>query len=61
MFVLPVLSLLVVMPWLDVSIAIRPVTVIANGMVPPVSMASFPSMETIQPERFTEQPDIAGS
>ena len=61
MFVLLVLSLLVITPWLDMSIAIRPVTVIANGMDPPIRMASFPSMETVQPEGFTEQPDIAGS
>jgi hypothetical protein len=54
MFVLSALFLLVVMSWLDMSVAIRPVTVIANGVVPPVSMASFPSMETIQPERLAE-------
>jgi len=43
------------------AIAIRPVTVIADGMDPPIDVASFPSMETIQPEGFAEQPDIAGS
>jgi hypothetical protein len=60
-FVLPVFFLPVVTPWLDMAIAIFPVIVIANGVVPPIGMASFPSMETIQPEGFTEQPDIAGS
>jgi len=61
MFVLPVLSVPVVTPWLNMPIVIRSVMVIANGVIPPISMASFPSMETIQPERFTKQPDIAGS
>jgi hypothetical protein len=49
----------IVMPWLKMSMTIVSVTIIANGVVPPVSMVSFPSMETLQPEWFTEQPDIA--
>src|ERR1039458_9139156 len=61
MFVLPALSLPVIMPWLDVAIAVRPVTVIADSVVPPAGMAPFPSMEAVQPERFAEQPDVAGS
>lgn len=56
MLVFPIL-----LPWLNMAIAIRPVTVIADGMDPPIDVASFPSMETIQPEGFAEQPDIAGS
>ena len=46
--------------WLNMSAPISAVTVISNGMVPPIRMASFPSMETLQPEWVTEQPDIAG-
>src|ERR1035441_5870218 len=61
MFVLPALSLPVIMPWLDVAIAVRPVTVVADGVVQPIGMAPFPSMEAVQPERFTEEPDVAGS
>src|ERR1039457_257239 len=61
MFVLPVLSLPIVAPWLDVAIAVRSVTVVADGVVPPAGMAPFPSMEAVQPERFAEQPDIAGA
>jgi len=61
MSVLPIVSTPVVAPWLDMAIAIRPVTVIADGVCPPIGMASFPSMETIQPEGIAEQPDIAGA
>jgi len=61
MFVLPVLSMRVVTPWLDMSIAIRSVIVIANGMRLPIRMASFPSVETIQPEWVGDEPDIANS
>ena len=55
------LSRLVVMPWLNVSIAIGSEPVIANGVGSPIGMASFPSMETIQAEGVTDQPDIACS
>ena len=34
--------------------------VIANGVVPPINMFSFPAMETLLTEGFTEQPDMAG-
>ena len=50
-----------VTPWLNMAVPVSPMTVIANGVVPPIRMASFPAMETLQPERFTEQPDIARS
>jgi len=43
------------------SIAIGPKTIIANGVVSPIRMATFPTMETIQPERVTDQPEIARS
>ena len=46
---------------LDMSTGIFSETIIANGVPPPISMASFPSMETLQPEWFTDQPDITGS
>ena len=49
------------MPWLVMSMAVGSVTIIANGVGLPVSMLSFPSMETLQPEWFTDQPDIAGA
>ena len=48
------------MPGLNMSVPVSPVMVITNCMVPPISMAAFPAMETLQPERVTEQPDIAG-
>ena len=56
MFVLPVLARLGVTPWLNMSVAIRPVMVIANGVDAPIGMASFPAMETIQAERIADQP-----
>jgi hypothetical protein len=59
MFVLLLYRL--VMPWLNMSIAIGSETIIANGVAAPIRMASFPSMETLQPEWFTDQPDIARS
>jgi len=48
-----------VMPWLIMSMAVVPVTVIANGMGMPVRMVSFPSVKAIQSPGFTTQPDIA--
>ena len=51
----------VAMPWLIMSMAIVSVTIIANSVVPPIGMASFPSMKALKPEWFTDQPDIAGS
>jgi hypothetical protein len=50
-----------VMPWLNMSIAIGSETIIANGVDSPIRMASFPSMETLQPKWFSGQPDVAGS
>jgi len=49
------------MPWLNMSIAIGSETIIANSMFPPITMLSFPSMETLQAEWFTDQPHIARS
>ena len=46
---------------LDMSTGIFSETIIANGVLPPISMAPFPSMETLQPEWFSDQPDIARS
>jgi len=36
-------------------------TIIASGVVSPIRMAAFPSMETFQPVWPGEQPDITGS
>jgi len=58
---LSILFLPLVMPWLDMSIPVGSIMVVANGVVPPISMASFPSVKTLQPEWFTEHPDIARS
>ncbi len=52
---------LTVMPWLNMAVPISPVTVIASGVVPPILMAAFPAMKTLQPDGVTEQPDIARS
>ena len=46
--------------WLNMSVGILSETIIANGVVSPISMVSFPSMETLQPDGITGQPDIAG-
>ena len=50
-----------VMPGLIVSVAVVSETIIADGVVSPIRMASFPSVETLQPEWIGDQPDIAGS
>jgi hypothetical protein len=34
------------------------ITIIADGMAPPIRMASDPDMETIQADRVAKQPDI---
>ena len=49
------------MPWLNMSIAIGSETIIANGVLSPIRMASFPSVETLQPEWFSDQPDMVRS
>ena len=47
--------------WLNMSVGVFPETIIANSVVSPIRMVPFPSMETLQPDRVTGQPDIAGS
>ncbi|GEM_PF-1426981 len=49
------------MPWLNMSMGVFSVIIIASGVVSPITMVSFPSMETLQPEWFTDQPEIARS
>jgi hypothetical protein len=49
------------MPWLNMSMGVFSVIIIVSGMVAPIMMVSFPSMETLQPEWFTDQPDITRS
>jgi len=39
---------------LKMAVPVIAVTVIANGVVPPVSMAAFPAMKTPQPKRVAE-------
>jgi len=48
------------MPGLNMSVPVSPVMVIASCVVPPIFMATFPAMESLQPERVAEKPDIAG-
>jgi hypothetical protein len=43
------------------SIAIGSEMIIANGVVSPIRMTSFPSVETIHPEWVGDKPDIANS
>jgi len=43
------------------AMGIFSVTIIAGGMTSPISMATFPTMETFQPVRSGDQPDITGS
>src|ERR1039458_288252 len=47
--------------WMILSMGVFSVNIIASGVVSPITMVSFPSMETLQPERFSDQPDIARS
>ena len=54
-------SIVLVMDWRNMSVGIVSETIIANGVVSPIRMVSFPSMETLQPDWITGQPDIAGS
>jgi hypothetical protein len=48
------------MPGLDMAVPVGPVMVVADGVVPPVRMAAFPAMKTLQPEGVAEEPEIAG-
>ena len=47
--------------WLNMSVGISSETIIANGVVSPIRMVSFPAMEALQTVRATSQPDIASS
>jgi len=55
------LSSLFVVPWLNMAMGIFSVTIIASGVASPISVATFPPMETFQPVRSGDQPDITGS
>jgi hypothetical protein len=46
---------------LDMSVAVVPETIIADGVFPPIRVASFPAMEALQAEGLGHQPDIAGA
>jgi hypothetical protein len=46
---------------LIMSVAIRPVTVVANRVPTPVAMVSFPTVEALQSERLATYPDIPGA
>lgn len=46
-------------PGLNMAIAVGSVTVVAHGVRPPVSMSAFPAMESVQPEWFRHQPEVA--
>jgi hypothetical protein len=52
---------LVIASWLHMSVGVLSETIITRGVVSPISMSSFPSMETVQPLRSGQQPDIASS
>jgi len=43
------------------SLGIFSVTIIASRLATPISVATFPSMETCQPVWSGDQPDITGS
>jgi hypothetical protein len=45
--------MLVIMPWLLLSMGIPSETIIAYGVLTPIRMASFPSMKTLQPNGIT--------
>src|ERR1700722_271368 len=51
----------IVTPWVLMSMGISSETIIANGMGSPITMTSFPSMKTIEPEWVSEQPEIPRS
>jgi hypothetical protein len=48
-------------PGLLVSVGVATETIVADGVDAPIRMTAFPAMETIQPVRITDEPDIAGS
>ena len=43
------------------AVGIFSVTIIANGVVPPIRMTAFPAVETFQAVRPGDEPDIAGA
>src|SRR5579864_7065090 len=47
-------------PWVFTPMSISSETIIVNGMGAPITVVSFPSMKTLEPEWVGEQPDIAG-
>ena len=55
------LNMPVVTHWLFTSMCVSSEAIIAEGVIPPVSMVSFPSMESLQPDWITDQPETAGS
>jgi len=48
-----------VMPWLNMSATISPITIIANPMISPAGVSAFPVMKTIQAVGIGHNPDIA--
>lgn len=43
------------------AMAVSAEMIIPSGVVPPIAMAIFPAMETIQTVRIGDDPDVAGS
>ena len=41
--------------------AVVPVMIVAHGVAPPIRMNAYPRMKVTQPDRVTDQPDIARS
>ena len=46
---------------MNLAMSISSVTIVAGGVAAPIRMATYPAMETCQPVRSGDQPDITGS
>ena len=55
------LAIVSVMHWHNTAVGIISETNIASGVASPIRMVSFPSVETLQPDWITGQPNITGS
>ena len=55
------LDMSLVIPWVLMSLCISPEMIVSDGVLPPIVMASFPSMKMFQPNKITGQPDTTSS
>jgi len=46
---------------MHLAVGVSAETIIANGMAPPITVETFPAVETLQPEGLADQPNVARS